>query len=502
MVQWLARGAAIVGVVVIEWVSYGYGPPAASPPLPAPQAQARPAALKKGEQGRTIETLAQLPLRFEANAGQFDDGIRFAARGVGYGVALTPTGATLGLTSSTGTTAAVAMTVVGRDGAPAAARRVDGREPLPGVVNHIIGSDRTRWHTGVEQFARVRQAGVYDGIDLEFYGNQQRLEYDFLVAPGADPATIRVRFDGAERVEVDGSGDLLVHVPGGEPLRQQAPISYQVIDGTRHEVESRYVTLGANDVGVAVGAYDRAEPLTIDPVLIYSTFFGGTAQERAFDIALDPAGNIYITGSTISTGTLPVTPGAQQGTKPGLADAFVAKFNAAGTALIYCTYLGGSGDDMTRSFRPGRIAADATGNAYVAGDTSSADFPVGGAGADTTYGGGLANPSDAFYVKLGPTGAFLYGTYMGGTGYELATGIGVDSAGNVYVSGGSTSDGVSLPPDAERLQWHPGGYEAFLAKFNAAGTKVYSTFYGGSGGESYWSSLPAAWPSTIRAAPT
>ena len=136
------------------------------------------------------------------------------------------------------------MTVVGRDGAPAAARRVAGREPLPGVVNHVIGSDRTRWHMGVEQFARVRHAGVYDGIDLEFYGNQQRLEYDFLVAPGADPATIRVRFDGAERVEVDGRGDLLVHVPGGEPLRQQAPISYQVIDGARREVESRYVQLG------------------------------------------------------------------------------------------------------------------------------------------------------------------------------------------------------------------------------------------------------------------
>jgi hypothetical protein len=223
---------------VLEWVSYGYGPPAATPPLTAPETQARPAAPNSSAPGRTVQTLAQLPLRFEANAGQFDERIRFAARGVGYGVALTPTGATLNLTSSTGATSAVAMTVVGRDGAPAAARRVDGREPLPGVVNHVIGSDRTRWHMGVEQFARVRQAGVYDGIDLEFYGNQQRLEYDFLVAPGADPATIRVRFDGAERVEVDSRGDLLVHVPGGEPLRQQAPISYQVIDGTRREWRS------------------------------------------------------------------------------------------------------------------------------------------------------------------------------------------------------------------------------------------------------------------------
>ena len=197
MAQWFARGTAVVGVLVLEWASFGYGPPAASPLPQAHAAQAPPGVPNRGERGRTFQTLAQLPLRFEANAGQFDDAIRFAARGVGYGVALTPTGATLGLTSSLGTTAAVAMTVVGRDGAPAAARRIRGREALPGVVNHVIGSDRTRWHLGVEQFARVRHAGVYDGIDLEFYGNQQRLEYDFLVAPGADPSTIRVRFDGA-----------------------------------------------------------------------------------------------------------------------------------------------------------------------------------------------------------------------------------------------------------------------------------------------------------------
>ena len=296
-------------------------------------------ALKDGERGRTVETLAQLPLRFEANAGQFDERIRFAARGVGYGVALTPTGATLSLTSSTGATSAVAMTVVGRDGAPAAARRVDGREPLPGVVNHVIGSDRTRWHMGVEQFARVRQAGVYDGIDLEFYGNQQRLEYDFLVAPGADPATIRVRFDGAERVEVDGRGDLLVHVAGGEPLRQQAP---DQLSGDRRDAPR-----GREPLRGARGERRRRRrrrlrsprtPLTIDPVLIYSSFFGGTSAEQAFDIALDPSGNIYLAGKILGGGTLPVTPGAFQATPPGLSDGFVAKFNATGTALIYCTY--------------------------------------------------------------------------------------------------------------------------------------------------------------------
>ena len=261
MAQWLARGTAVVGVLVLEWVSYGYGPPPASPPLPAPQTQAGGAArrrLKAASSGRTFETLAQLPLRFEANAGQFDERIRFAARGVGYGVALTPTGATLSLTSSTGATSAVAMTVVGRDGAPAAARRVDGREPLPGVVNHVIGSDRTRWHMGVEQFARVRQAGVYDGIDLEFYGNQQRLEYRL---PGRarrrsrdHPRPLRRRRAASKWT---AAAICWSTSPAASRCASRRPISYQVIDGTRHEVESRYVSLGANDVGVAVGAYDR-----------------------------------------------------------------------------------------------------------------------------------------------------------------------------------------------------------------------------------------------------
>ncbi len=489
MAHWLTRGAAVVGVLALEWVSYGHGqpPPAAEPIAPRPAVAARSAVDDRQERTKVVDTLARLPLRFEANAGQFGEGVRFAARGVGYGVALTQTGATLSLASPTGATAAVAMTVVGRGGAAAAATRVEGREPLPGVVNHLIGNDPTRWQVGVGQFARVRQAGVYDGIDLEFYGNQQRLEYDFVVAPGADPSAIRVRFDGAERVEIDAAGDLLVHAAEGEPLRQQAPISYQVIDGARRPVESRYALLAANEVGVRVGDYDRRHALTIDPVLIYSSFFGGTGQEQAFDIGLDPSGNIYITGKTFGGGTLPVTPGAFQSTLPGgTSDAFVAKFNSTGTALVYCTYLGGSAADQTRSFRPGDIAADAAGNAYIAGDTSSANFPVGGVGADTTYAGGVANPSDAFYVKLGPTGAFLYGTFLGGTGFDWATGIAIDPAGNVYVSGGSTSDNVTFPQTPNAYDSTPVGYDAFLTKFDAAGTRVYSTFLGGSGGENYF----------------
>jgi uncharacterized repeat protein (TIGR01451 family) len=490
MAKWFVRGMSVLGVAALAWASHGIGQsPVSATPKGMPSAAAtappaQPASLDRQTRGRVVETLARQPLRFEANAGQFADGVRFAARGTGYGVALTGTGATLSLTSKAASVA-VAMTVVGADGAPAAARRVDGRDALPGVVNHYIGTDRSRWRSGVRQFARVRQAGVYEGIDLEFYGNQQRLEYDFLVAPGADPSAIRLRFDGADRIAIDEAGDLLVHAAAGEPLRQQAPISYQVIDGTRQEVESRYVRLAANEVGVALGAYDRAHALTIDPVLIYSSFFGGSSQENAYDIALDPAGSIYLTGQTTAGAGFPTTPGAQQPTKPGLSDAFVAKFNPAGTALIYSTFLGGTNNENTRTQRSGRIAVDAVGNAYIAGDTSSTDFPVGGSGADTVFGGGAAGQTDAFYVKLGPTGAFLYGTYMGGIDYDTAVGIGVDSTGNVYVAGSTLSDAATFPQTANGYDQVRTGYDAFLTKFNASGTRVYSTFLGGSGGDNY-----------------
>jgi uncharacterized repeat protein (TIGR01451 family) len=482
MAKRFARMMAAFGVLALQWASYGRGEPP-SAVSPATAVDARAATLDTRGREHVAQALGRLPLRFEANAGQFDPAIRFVARGTGYGVAITRTGATLDL-ASRGGRSAVAMTLVGGGQEAVTGSRVDPREPLSGVVNHYIGADPARWRAGVQQFARVRQANVYDGIDLEFYGNQQRLEYDFLVAPGADPAAIRLRFDGAERIEIDRDGDLLVHVPGGEPLRQQAPVSYQMVGGVRRGVTSRYVRLGADTIGFAIGDYDRTRQLTIDPVLIYSSFFGGTAQERAYDIALDPAGNIYLTGNTQAAGTLPVTPGAFQTTKPGLSDAFVAKFNATGTALIYCTYLGGSADENTRGLRPGRIAADASGNAYVGGETSSADFPVSAGAYDTTYAVALANPTDAFYVKLGPTGAFLYGTYMGGTAYEYTTGIAVDATGNVYVSGG-TNDGSTFAQTAGAYDSTPVGYETFLEKFDAAGTRVYGTFFGGTGGENY-----------------
>jgi uncharacterized repeat protein (TIGR01451 family) len=465
------HGAAFVGAAVILAGAVGV----ASDGVPHTQPVAMPVT------HQALDTLGQLPLRFEANQGQFDARAQFTARGLNYALWLTPSGAVLSLQHGASEASALRVSLVGAAPAPAVA----GIEPLPGVTNYYMGNDPARWQTNVQTYGRVRYASVYDGIDLVYYGNQERLEYDFVVTPGHDPAAIRLRIDGAQRVELDRAGDLVMHVTGGEPVRQHAPVTYQEIDGVRHTIESRYVLRASDEVGFEVGAYDRSAPLTIDPVLIYSTFFGGSSQEFAYDIALDPAGNIYLTGQTTAGTGFPTTPGAYQSIKPGLSDAFVAKFNPSGTALVYSTFLGGSSNENTRSQRSGRIVADAAGNAYIAGDTSSTDFPVGGAGADTSFGGGVTGQTDAFYVKLGPTGAFLYGTYIGGNDFDYAVGIGVDSTGNVYVAGGALSDAATFPQTPNGYDQIRNGYDAFLTKFDASGTRVYSTFLGGSGGDNY-----------------
>jgi hypothetical protein len=445
---------------------------------------------------RAIETLGALPLRFEVNNGQFDDATKFAARGLGYGLSLTSTGAVLSLRDTADRSSIVSLSLVGGR----AAASITPIDALPGVIHHYRGNDPSAWRTNVRAYARVRYASVYDGIDLVYYGNQQRLEYDFEVAPGRDPAAIRLRFDGASRVEIDdATGDLLLHVgntdrsgaagtanaAAAEPLRQHKPITYQHIDGVRREVESRYVIHPDRTVGFVIGAYDRTAPLTIDPILLYSTLFGGNSEESIFDIAVDPTGFIYVTGRTEDNPGFPTTPGAFQPNKGGgNTDAFVSKFNPQGSALIYSTFLGGDRDENFRMARGGRIAADAAGNAYIAGETNSTNFPTSGNAADSTYAGAVANPSDSYYVKLGPTGAFLYGTYIGGSDYEFSSGIAVDGTGNVYVYGATASD------IAEGFTHTAGAYDStlnqgdvFLQKYDPAGARIYSTLLGGTGVE-------------------
>lgn len=449
---------------------------AANPVSPNAKANARRA---------VAEALGQRPLGFEKNQGQFDAATRFAARGANYGIYLDDADVTLAFQHKDQRAAALRMSVVG---AKRASSQLVASDPLPGVIRHYRGAEAKPESLAVETqaYARVTRTNVLDGIDLVYYGNQRRLEYDFVVAPGKDPRAIRVQFDGARSVEVEAeTGDLLLHVEGGEPVRQHKPVTYQVIDGTRREVESRYVIDATNaQVGFEVGAYDAAQPLVIDPVLTYSTYFGDGSEELITDIALDGGGYIYVTGITTDSADFPVV-NAQWPTKPGNTDGFVAKFNPAGTAIEYSTFLGGSeNDNQTEHF--GRLAVDAGGNAYIVGSTLSANFPTSANADDPTFSGDApAGNGDAYFTKLSPTGALIYSTFIGGTKGDYATGVGFDAAGNAYVSG------YTVSTEAEGFPVTVNGYDPtynnqgdlFLVKFDTNGVRTYGTYIGGTGAE-------------------
>ena len=431
------------------------------------------------------ETLGQRPLGFEQNQGQFDAATRFAARGANYGIYLDDSDLTLAFRRKDDHgAAALRMSVVG---ARRASSRLVASDPLPGVIRHYRGAEAAPDRVAVEtqSYARVTRTNVLDGVDLVYYGNQRRLEYDFVVAPGKDPHAIRVQFDGARSVEVEaGTGDLLLHVDGGDPVRQHKPVTYQVIDGTRHEIESRYVIDADARIGFEIGAYDAAQPLVIDPVLTYSTYFGNGSEELITDIALDAAGNIFLTGITTDSAQFPVV-NAQWPIKPGNVDGFVTKFNPAGTAIVYSTFLGGAqNDNQTEHYA--RIAVDQWGGAYIVGSTLSANFPISGNADDATFNGDApSGNADAYYTKLDPSGALVYSTFIGGSKGDYATGVGVDAAGNAYVSGYTAStEAEGFPVTANGYdQTYNNQGDLFLVKFDVNGARTYGTFIGGGGAE-------------------
>ncbi|HWT03472.1 MAG TPA: Ig-like domain-containing protein [Pyrinomonadaceae bacterium] len=437
------------------------------------------------------EAYGKLPLSFVENVGQADAGVKFSARGPGYGLFLTPTEAVLALSrpaEKNAERAVVRMKLVGANDAP----RVSGREELAGKNNYFIGNDPAKWRTAVPTYARVEYQGVYPGIDLVYYGNQRQLEYDFVLAPGADPHTIALGFEGADKLEVDAAGELVLHTSGGE-VRQRRPFAYQETDGERREVAANYVLKGGREVAFEVGDYDPARPLVIDPVLVYSTYLGGINSDSGYGIAVNAAGQAFVTGSTASD-NFPVSAATEQTKRapyPGRAgalysDAFVTKLNAAGTAAVYSTFLGGGiGGETGKG-----IAVDSLGNAYVTGVTGGGgvttkgtnDFPLVNA-SQTTFGG----TDDAFVVKLNPTGsAILFSTYLGGNSTDSAERIAVNAAtGESYVTGGASSGNFPTTPGAYRPAtgcvstncFYEPTY-AFVAKFGAAGAVDWSTLVG------------------------
>ena len=403
----------------------------------------------------------QLPLTFEINQGQTDDRVDFLARGPGYNIFLTATEAVFALPRAP----AMRMQLVGSAADP----EVQGVDALSGKVNYFRGQDTASWKTNVPIYRRVKYSAVYPGIDLVYYGQSQQLEYDFIVAPGADPGTIKLGFAGVEQTTVDAQGDLVLKTAGG-PLRFQKPVIFQISDGgRRHPVEGGYVHRSPHQIGFRVGAYDRTRPLIIDPVLSYSTYLGGSGIDYGESIAVDATGAVYVSGTTFSNDFPTVDP-VQPAPKRGGYDLYVAKLTPDGTALVYATYLGGNGYDYRAN-----IAVDSAGAAYVSAVTSSSDFPVVNAfqPANNRY-------LDAVVVKLSADGSrLIYSTYLGGSGNDGGRAIAVDLAGAAYIAGSTDSPDFPL---LNNCQSRPGGAieNAFVAKLAPDGTAlVYSTYLGG-----------------------
>lgn len=403
---------------------------------------------------QAVAAYSKLPLSFEANRGQLDPQVKFLSRAHGHEFFLTPTEAVLvlsrtaqrgrpaqggsGAKSEGKTTQAILrMKPVGGNAQP----QVFGLDELPNRTNIFTGSAPENWRADVPHYGKVKYQAVYDGVDIVFYGVEDRLKYDVIVAPGADPGVVAFDFTGAKRIKLTARGDLLIETAAGQ-VRQPKPYIYQQTDDGQQSIPGRYVLRGKNQVGFAIGKYDTSKPLVIDPEISYSTDLGGNGLEGANDIAVDAEGNVYVIGSTNSTNfptkdaysdtlnTLGNVNCTGMGQGPRYCDdVFVAKMDATLGSLVYSTYLGGQLRDTGID-----IAVDDSGNAYVTGRTSSQDFPMVNPAFPTFIG---ENPN-AFVAKLSPTGQVIYSTYYGD---NSGAAIAADAAGNAYVP--SYQGGVS-----------------------------------------------------------
>ncbi len=460
---------------------------------------------------------SNVPLSFEPNAGQASAQVRYLARSSSY---------TLYLASGE-------TVLAGRNQSPLWTRlsganpsaAIAGEVPQGSRSNYFIGNDPAAWHTAVPNFAKVRYAGVYSGIDLIYYGKDGSLEYDWIVSPRADPQKIRMIFESADQLRIDKQGDLVIRVggqAGASEYRHKKPVIYQEVSGKRVPIAGHWALHG-KEASFRIGGYDHRKELVIDPALIYSSYFGGTGSDYAYAVAVDSIGNTYVAGGTGSagfnikgtedafvlklapsgsklyssffggggvdeargiavdvqgnafitgnTGSLDFpTKGAIQTKMAGSGDAFVAKLNPAGSSLLYSTYLGGTAGDTASA-----IAIDAGGNAYVVGSTFSTDFPT-----KAAFQGARGAQEDAFVTKINPTGTdWVYSTYLGGNNVDEGNAIAVDATGNVYVTGYTAS--TDFPLQSPFRGSNAASVDAFVTKINPAGSAlVYSTYLGGS----------------------
>ena len=403
--------------------------------------------------------LPDLPLGFEPSGSR--RGSSFVARSGGATVRLTGRE----ITVVAGERRVLRMRLAGAR----ADARLRASDRLPGIVNEFHGSDPRLWRKGIPTFGRVTARGVYRGIDVAYHGRQGVLEYDFVVAPGADPSEIALGFPDARSVRVDGSGGLLVRL-ADVVARQPKPRVYQDVAGRRRAVDGRFAVRADGLVTFALGAYDHRRAVVIDPTVAYSTYLGGGGEDLAFDVVVDASHSAYLVGYSSST-DFPTANALQSMHAGGTYDVWVAKLNPAGNALVYATYLGGSADDFGRG-----IAVDSTGHAYVVGWTASTNFPTANALQSTN-----AGVTDVFVTKLDATGgALVYSTYLGGSANDYASGIAVDGSGGAYVVGHSHSSNFPVVNAIQPSHAAGGFSDLIVGKLNAAGSALeYSTYLGG-----------------------
>ncbi len=421
-------------------------------------------------QSSLTANLSQLPLRFEANRGQTHESVRFVSRGQGYTIYLGTSETRFELrgnktNNGTEERSALALNLIGASNKSI----TEGIEPLSARSNYFIGNDPDSWQTDIPTYARVRQRGVYTGIDAVFYGTQHQLEYDFIVAPHADPQQIKLAFDGADQIHITENGDLLLAI-NGRQLCMHKPIVYQETIGARREISAEFVIGVRGDdsaVGFRLGEYDLNLPLVIDPVVDYSTYFGGSGTDIGYGIAVDSQGAVYLTGQTASL-NFPLK-NAYATMLMGANDAFVMKLSPNGSSVIFSTYIGGRNPGDKGS----GIAVDKAGNIYFAGETNSTSFPTVNA-AQPTFRGNV----DVFIAKFNIEGnTLLYSTYLGGSFFDAAFGIAVDRFDNAYVTGRTES--ANFPTKNPMQAALRGQRDAFVAKFTPDGALVYSTYLGG-----------------------
>jgi hypothetical protein len=444
---------------------------------------------------RTDADFGRIPLHFIPNEGQVDGPAAFYVQGKDKTIYFAPEGLTFVLSGPRESTPE--RWVVKLDFVDADPEAIPASLEKSGAVISYFKGKPEDWITGLPASSKIVYRDLWPGIDLLYYGTVDRMKYEFIVHPGADPSKIRLAYRGAKSITLTDAGRLGVGTPAGG-FEDDVPAAWQEVKGAHAAVPVAYVleefagdqepqhSLPSREVltakearskslrhvyGFDVGEYDSSLPLVLDPaVLVYCGYIGGSGWEKGAGIAVDGLGNAYVTGDTSSTeATFPVMVGPDLTYNGEPSDAFVAKVRADGTGLVYCSYIGGSGWEEGKG-----IAVDGLGNAYVTGETSSGDFPV-TPGSGLTYNGDI----DAFVAKVNADGTELvYSGHIGGWNWDTGKGIAVDGSGNAYVTGWTFSD--DLPVKTGPDLTYNGSQDVFVAKVNAVGTALaYCGYIGG-----------------------